>query len=154
MSNLCPKLDEGIFFKEETDPRTQIIILYHCITADKKYENQSFEELRWMHEDGDYRDDLNLQPSAGFSETLAESIKKLVTCSPQNPSWDCVILLPRSPKKSNLQWKVPTRFMSAADLFRAWTHSKMYHSYYCHRVIIAARAPKFFEKLVGCNPSH
>jgi len=151
MSNLCPKLDEGIIFKKETDSKKQRTMLYHCITTEKKYENQSFEELRWMHEEGDYREDLNLrlwQPSGGFTETLSGCIKKLVTCASQNPSWDCVLLLPSSPKQSNLQWNHSDSFSNATNLFRATTRSKHQLSYYCHRVIIVARAPQFFEKLV------
>jgi len=151
MSNLCPKLEEGIIFKTETDAKKQRTMLYHCITADKKYENQSFEELRWMHEEGDYREDLNLrlwQPSGGFTETLSGCIKKLVTCSTTNPSWDCELELPCSQKQSYLQWYHSERFKNVSVLFRAPSRSKDHLRYYCHRVIIVARAPEFFEKLV------
>jgi hypothetical protein len=151
MSNLCPKLEEGIIFKTETDAKKQRTMLYHCITANKKYENQSFEELRWMHEEGDYREDLNLrlwQPSGGFKQTLSGCIKKLVTCSSTNPSWDCELQLPSSQKLSHMQWHHSARFKNVSALFRVPSSSKDLLRYYCHRVIIVARAPEFFEKLV------
>jgi len=104
-----------------------------------------------MHEEGDYREDLNLrlwQPSGGFTETLSGCIKKLVTYSTTNPSWDCELQLPSSQKQAHLQWYHSARFKSASALFRAPSSSKDHLRYYCHRVIIVARAPEFFEKLV------
>jgi len=145
-------MEEAIIFKKENDSKKQRIMLYHCITTEKKWENQSFEELRWMHEEGDYREDLNLrlwQPSGGFTETLSGCIKKLVINSPQNPSWDCVLMLPINQNQSNLHHGHSERFLNAINLFKTPSCSKGQISYYCHRVIIVARAPKFFEKLVG-----
>jgi len=61
-------------------------------------------------------------------------------------------LLPSSQKQSNLHYGHSERFLNAINLFKTPSRSKGQLSYHCHRVIIVARAPKFFEKLI-CGKS-
>jgi len=153
---MFPGVEEGTIFKTESDAKKQRTLLYYPITADKKHENQSFEELRWRHEEGDYREDLNLRlwiPSGAFTETLPGYVKKLVTCSPVVSSWDCILQLPsRAKKKYSLRndW-ISEEFKNVIELFQASSDGDEHLSYYCHKVIIVARAPRFFEMLTNTS---